>query len=381
MTIRYAWPAINSANHGSGVTVFKQNTCYFLTKAWFSSYLAEWSSDRFLGCVQVYVGGTRAFVFLSRAPRRSKLFVRYISLGFNESTEVELDGLTLEFNEFIEANQEQQTADTSADLFEARFEKVLAELANSRWDELRVSALDEARAKSAQVLAAKNNLVQLIHSQRLTYWVDLAHIRETHSANYLASRSANTRSQLRKALRKTEQTLGKCRFEIASTKDQAYVWLAEMGVLHAQRWNPEGEIEGFNNPRFVSFHQKQIDSLWALGQLHMCRLVAGQVTLAYLYNYYVDGRVYFNMSGVNYDVNGVIKPGLLTHWLAIEHYLSIGANTYDFLAGTNQYKESLATHQSAQKSILLRKRRWFFELEQALRNIKVLVNKSRKKKQ
>ena len=375
MTINYTWPAIDSANSGAATEQFKQNTCYFLTKAWFSAYLAEWSKDRFLGCVQVQAGGKKGFVFLSKASRRSKLFVNFISLGFNESTQVELEGLTLEFNEFIEAAQDQKTASTSSDLFKARFEQVLTELETLRWDELRVSALDEAHAQIAQALASKHNLILLIHSRRLTYWVDLAQIRSAHGSNYLASRSANTRSQLRKALRNTEQVLGKCVFEIAQSKDQAHDWLSQMGVLHAQRWNPERKIEGFNNPRFVAFHQKQINSMWALGQIHVCRLVAGQSRLAYLYNYYVDGRVYFNMSGVDYDVTGAIKPGLLAHWLAIEHYLSIGSNTYDFLAGTNQYKESLATHKSAQQSILIRKRRWFFNLEQTLRKIKALLNK------
>jgi CelD/BcsL family acetyltransferase involved in cellulose biosynthesis len=53
--------------------------------------------------------------------------------------------------------------------------------------------------------------------------------------------------------------------------------------------------------------------------------------------------VNFYQSGLQYDADGHLKPGLISHYCAIQHYLSAGFSDYDFLAGDSQYKRSLST--------------------------------------
>ena len=53
-------------------------------------------------------------------------------------------------------------------------------------------------------------------------------------------------------------------------------------------------------------------------------------------------------SGFAYpEAAGPRKPGLTTHWLAIEMYRAEGMRLYDFLAGEDRYKTSLSNAEIA----------------------------------
>jgi CelD/BcsL family acetyltransferase involved in cellulose biosynthesis len=79
------------------------------------------------------------------------------------------------------------------------------------------------------------------------------------------------------------------------------------------------------------------------GEVDLLRITAGSSTVGYLYNFIHRGRVYAYQSGFDYAGAGAHeKPGLTCHRLAIEHYLSEGMDSYDFLAGEDRYKASLA---------------------------------------
>jgi CelD/BcsL family acetyltransferase involved in cellulose biosynthesis len=65
-----------------------------------------------------------------------------------------------------------------------------------------------------------------------------------------------------------------------------------------------------------------------------------------LYNFVDRGRVYFYQSGFHYSPDNRLKPGLVMHYLAVEHCLSNPELAeYDFLAGDSQYKRSLGMRQ------------------------------------
>jgi len=58
------------------------------------------------------------------------------------------------------------------------------------------------------------------------------------------------------------------------------------------------------------------------------------------------GVVTFYQSGLRYEDDNRLKPGLIAHSLAIQHYLDGKASEYDFLAGERgrvQYKQSLGS--------------------------------------
>ena len=46
-------------------------------------------------------------------------------------------------------------------------------------------------------------------------------------------------------------------------------------------------------------------------------------------------------ASMHYDPDPKLKPGLVSHYLCIEHHLREGARIYDFMAGDARYKASL----------------------------------------
>ena len=75
----------------------------------------------------------------------------------------------------------------------------------------------------------------------------------------------------------------------------------------------------------------------------LLRVTAGSTVVGYLLNFNHAGQVSAYQSGFDYAAAGPHqKPGLTCHYLAIEDYRAAGAVTYDFLAGPDRYKQSLA---------------------------------------
>jgi CelD/BcsL family acetyltransferase involved in cellulose biosynthesis len=75
-------------------------------------------------------------------------------------------------------------------------------------------------------------------------------------------------------------------------------------------------------------------------------------------------------AGLGYESDNAIKPGLVSHELAIAHALEAGATAYDFLAGDAPYKQSLANDQATLVWLAARKPRLKYRIEEALRAAK-----------
>jgi hypothetical protein len=71
---------------------------------------------------------------------------------------------------------------------------------------------------------------------------------------------------------------------------------------------------------------------------------AGAHTLGWLYLLLAGGRCHFYQSGLQYEADSRLKPGLVAHAMAVDYCLQQGLEEYDFLAGepeTARYKASL----------------------------------------
>jgi hypothetical protein len=344
--------------------------CFFMDKAWLKHYFDEWSSTATFGYWMTSKGAGKAYVVLSQGTRISRLGIPYRSLGFNEATEPLLENITLEFNGFLYSKLFPSSKPTDEELEETFWSFLDDLLEIKEWDEIRVNALDAGFAEKVFKQAKERQLITTLVGERKTYWVDLDQVRRENGGDFLSSLSANTRSQLKRARKTTEAALGPLTLTQPADLNEAYEWFNALGELHQARWNPKKTVIGFSNPRFVKFHNETISRLWPLGQLQLFRLAAGDITLAYLYNFLIDGHAYFIMSGIGYDQPKASKPGMLAHWLAIEHNLALGVKIYDFLAGTHQYKQSLSTHSANQSNFTLRRARRHFRVENWLRNFK-----------
>jgi hypothetical protein len=336
-----------------------QTNDFFLSQCWIDYYLSKWpESDRY----GMLLRNDLALAYLSRGTFTSRLYRKYVSLGLNVSSSVGLKDVTLETNGVIGSDAKSLIEHFPSIL------KVL--LQKSDWDEIRVDGLLEADANQISHYAIAQGLIQHTESENRTYFVNLHKIRTEFAGSFINSRSANTRAQLRKALRKAEKTFGKVELRVAQSKDQASSWLKELAVLHQIRWNTPHKSNGFANPTFTEFQLGLVETAFEVGELQMLQLIAGDKPLAYLYNFIYKKQALFYMSGVDYQDTEQFKPGLLAHWLAIEHNLAAGVMTYDFLAGTNRYKESLSTDSANRLCIVLRRPTVNFKIENWLRQLK-----------
>ena len=75
--------------------------------------------------------------------------------------------------------------------------------------------------------------------------------------------------------------------------------------------------------------------------MELLRVSAGADIIGYVYNLVYRGHVYAYQTGILYESNPRLKPGLVSHCLCIERHLEEGSDVYDFMAGDARYKASL----------------------------------------
>ncbi len=344
----------------------RRSDSLFLSAAWLRASLDCWDGRADYRVVQVAEEGQPpVWALLGRRTewRHHVLPVRIAAL--NQSAIESLDQPWIERNGFYGGTPE---------TFGRHLALLLEQLeAESDWDELRLGGLLEAHAHDALYLAARNGLACRLDFEQPSFNVDLARVRTEHGGDYLAALSANTRQQLRRARRHAEHALGPVRLEVARTLEQALQWFDASGPLHRRRWGGAQDdpyASGFDNPAFVQFHRRLIELAFPTGGIQYARLLAGDAVLAYLYNFVSDGHVHFYLSGIDYSVDPSVKPGMLAHWLAIEHNLADGREVYDFLAGDARYKRSLSTGRDRTLWLVLQRPRWRLQFEGFARRLK-----------
>jgi CelD/BcsL family acetyltransferase involved in cellulose biosynthesis len=191
------------------------------------------------------------------------------------------------------------------------------------------------------ILAGRHSRRLEICVSRPAPFVDLQAIRDRHP-EFLASTSANTRYQIRRAERQY-MALGPLAVRRAGSVDEAHDFLTHLAALHQIYWTGRGRAGSFANPHFQRFHRALIDRGFAMGAIDLLKITAGPTILGYLYNLSFRGQVYAYQSGFDYRLPVQHhKPGLTCHHLAIEKYIAEGYKSYDFLGGADQYQMSLA---------------------------------------
>ncbi|HXC59422.1 MAG TPA: GNAT family N-acetyltransferase [Steroidobacteraceae bacterium] len=184
-------------------------------------------------------------------------------------------------------------------------------------------------------------------------YADLEALRRTGQP-YLQSLTSGARRQIKRSMREYTQRHGEVVLERASSAAQRQADMQDLRELHQRRWSSRGVNSAFLNDAAIRFHQQLLDSSAGDGEPHMdsfhidlLRIRAGRQTLGVLYMLLYAGRANLYQCGLSYDDNdsdNKLAPGLLSHALAIEHYLQRGFAEYDFLAGEEKsvrYKTTL----------------------------------------
>jgi CelD/BcsL family acetyltransferase involved in cellulose biosynthesis len=199
------------------------------------------------------------------------------------------------------------------------------------------------------VVQAARTEAALIHTTRCqpAWFVDLAAIRHA-GGKYLATRSANTRQQLRRSDR-FYQAHGPIALQHAGSLETAHAMLDQMAELHQTTWEGRGKPGSFASPWFRRFHHALIDEGFPRRELTIMKISSGGTIIGFLYNFMWRKWISAYQSGFAYrnDANRA-KPGLTCHFAAIRDALEQGFDIYDFLAGDDRYKRSLADQSTPQ---------------------------------
>lgn len=196
-----------------------------------------------------------------------------------------------------------------------------------------------------------------VRAARPAPFVDLGALRQG-GRGYLDCLSANTRYQLRRSCRRYAAS-GPLTMRSAGSAAEALEFLERLAGLHQQYWTGRGQPGAFAGSQFRQFHGSLIERAFPSGGVDLLRVDCGWRAVGYLYNFRYRGTVYAYQSGFDYAAAGPHrKPGLTCHHLAIEKHLAEGADRYDFLAGGDRYKFSLATDAATLYWLRLRRRRF-----------------------
>lgn len=355
---------------------------FFTSANWFSYYFSRWpDSEKFGFLVESYYHSKSLvadrdsndlaiythIAGLAMTEERTLFGLSLHCLHWNYSPSLERSGIALELNT-LRIGATNNSAQNACDL--------LLQLDNlCEWDELRVPVLQFAQAIALANEAKKLGFWAYCYGHNLTYLVNLQSIQNKFDGNVLASLSANSRAQLRKARRLITAALGPIIAAEPQDKEELCRWFADMALLHEQRWQGKNKnASGFALKAFKEFYLNLALSLFELGQLQFLRCTAGESTIGFLFNIVNDNKIEFLMSGVNYQLDSRFKPGMLCHLIAIERGLAKGYQSYDLLMGTSRYKQSLATHTEKVISLKIRKKKLRYWPEHWIRQLQ--VNKS-----
>jgi CelD/BcsL family acetyltransferase involved in cellulose biosynthesis len=185
--------------------------------------------------------------------------------------------------------------------------------------------------------------------------------------SYLQTLSKNSRYQIKRTA-KLFGGIENISITRAQSTDEALIFLQAVGEYHKIRW--ANQNSGFKNQFFINFHQQFIKEHFDSNIIDILKFHDGDKIFCYLYNFIYKGTVYFYLSGIEYTPDNRLKPGLLSHSMAIAYYAGLQYKKYDFMGGEGRYKDSLSNHKGKMIISNFRRKNLPFLLSHKLRKIK-----------
>ncbi len=303
---------------------------FFLSWDWIGAWLAELGTPP-----TVLIGETSGALVLLGAlvarRRREAGLIRVDGLYLHATGAPEQDVIAHEYNGFLVDRAWAGEAERAASAF------LLAGpvVAGRRRDELHIVALPEG---DRDRLTPAGALVQ-VPGRKPSWRVDLETLRASGEP-YLETLSANTRQQIRRSMRLYEERGG-----LTATRAEdvptALAWLDELKALHQAQWQARSQPGGFAFPFFERFQRRLIETCIPRDTVELVRVAAGEEAFGYVFNLMLRGHVLAYVTGLRYEADQRLKPGLVSHSLCIERHLAEGGRLYDFMAGEHRYKGSL----------------------------------------
>jgi CelD/BcsL family acetyltransferase involved in cellulose biosynthesis len=335
---------------------------YFLSWGWVETWLDTLmpSTDLKLHVVR-RAGAPIAAFFLGSRKRWRHGLLPSRTLHLNQTGDENYDEICIEHNGFLSNHEPIPLADIVSRL-------------PGRWDEMFLPALDEDGVVAKALLAEPAPTIGpraaplrvRVDGRVPSPIVELDKVRE--AGDYLSLLGTNTRSQIRKT-RKLYAERGPLTHEVASSPVEARAFFDELVALHRRSWAERGKAGAFI-PYVLRFHQRLIERRFAAGEIRLHRVRAGDRTIGCLYNFVWQDIAYFYQSGLVYESDAKLKPGLLCHALAVDFDAKAGLRCYDFLGGDSRYKRALATGARPLVWLRIQKPLIRFDLEDAARRFR-----------
>jgi len=182
--------------------------------------------------------------------------------------------------------------------------------------------------------------------------------------------SANSRYQIKRSLK----NYAECKLDVAKDMQSVKEWMADISLLHKQRWPKSG----FRLELFRMFHMQLLEKCINDGHVELIKITLSPSTRVYLYNFISGKTVYFYLSAMTgviseNEVNNKLKPGLVAHYLAIEHYKKRGFAVYDFMGGDGRYKASFSNEISELFIAKFQRKTLQYAVENLLRTVRFKI--------
>jgi CelD/BcsL family acetyltransferase involved in cellulose biosynthesis len=168
---------------------------------------------------------------------------------------------------------------------------------------------------------------------------------------YLAGRSRQLRSQLRRKLRSLQKEHG-VRFRRTRSADEVPDDLATLFRLHDARWAERSESSAIADPEIREFHHEFASAAFERGWLRLWVMEVDGAPIAALYGWLIGGRWSYYQAGFDPEWSRH-SPGFLLLGETIRAAIEEGATEYDMLRGDEAFKRRFATSSRTVRTILL----------------------------
>jgi len=292
---------------------------FFLGWTWTGAWLESYGVRPELLAVTDPQGQDIALALFGHA-MQPRLLGRSATLSLNQSGDACADRPFIEYNGLLIAKGREGEASQAA---------LHALQKRNDWRTLRLSGIAPGSPFLEIPARRKTRL-----DRSPVYQVDLEAVR---ASDYLSLLSANSRSQIRRALKDHGGTLPTA---TAATAAEIEPWLEEMQTLNTGR-HADNAWDDPAFRRFAATLARRSE------QVELLRFTDGAGTVGLLLNFLHDGTAMNYQSAFAAPRTAKDKPGLLCHAAAVGHYAARKLKLYSLLAGKDRYKQSLATREEA----------------------------------
>ena len=330
---------------------------YFQSWAWIENWLAHLPETVSLKLATVRDGEgsqVQAGFFLGHDTVVNQNVFRSRAYVLNQTGKWEFDRLYIEHNLILRKKE------CTLSL------RQMLEMLPPDWEEVYLSALDRESFPGNDLSDLPAPYELMIAKELPCRYVDLERVRQK-SGDYPALLGSSVRSQIRRAY-KLYEAQGKLRTEVADTLPKALEIYGELIELHNASWQKRNHAGAFATSYFRDFHRSLIEKRLGSGEIQLVRIKTGDKTIGCIYNFVFRGKVYFYQSGLAIEEDNKLKPGYVAHVEAVKLSTEAGHSVYDFLAGTEEYKQRLSTGERSMVWARVQKPRIKFKIERMVRN-------------